>query len=61
MSGLHGDPVTSGGGSYSATVNSGWSGTVTPTKVGYTFSPANREYLDLSSDQMNQDYTPIPD
>ncbi|MDY6987280.1 MAG: cytochrome c3 family protein [Thermodesulfobacteriota bacterium] len=60
MSGLPGDPVTKGGGLYSATVTGGWSGTVTPTLVGYTFSPTSRTYTDLAADQLNQDYTSSP-
>ena len=35
MSGLPGYPVTQSDGSYTATVNYGWSGTVTPTLAGY--------------------------
>ena len=60
ITGLPCDPVvTSGGGLYSAIVSNGWSGTVTPTKVGYTFDPASRMYSDVTTDQANQDYTPI--
>ncbi|GAG25712.1 unnamed protein product, partial [marine sediment metagenome] len=59
MSGLPGNPVTAGG-TYSATVDYDWSGTVTPTKAGYTFDPANRVYSNVTSDQTSQDYTPTP-
>ncbi len=55
MNGLPNNPITSGGGLYSAAVNYGWSGTVTPTKAGYTFTP--KTYTNVTSDQMNQDYT----
>jgi hypothetical protein len=55
MNGLPGNPVTNGGGLYSAIVDYGWSGTVTPTKEGYTFTP--KTYTNVTSDQMNQDYT----
>ncbi|MDY6990935.1 MAG: hypothetical protein SWQ30_23075, partial [Thermodesulfobacteriota bacterium] len=58
MSGLPGDPVTSGGGFYSATVDYGWSGTVTPTMTGYTFDPVNRVYSNVSADQADQDFAP---
>jgi hypothetical protein len=58
MNGLPGSPVTSGGGFYSAAVDEGWSGTVTPEKEGCTFDPANRAYSDVTSDQLGQDYTP---
>jgi hypothetical protein len=53
--------ATSGaGGSYSFTVSSNWSGTVTPTKSGYTFSPVSRPYSNVLEDKTNQDYTPTP-
>ena len=57
MSGLPGNPITSGGGSYTASVSNGWSGTVTPTKTGYTFTPPSRTYNSITSDQLNQNYT----
>jgi type II secretory pathway component GspD/PulD (secretin) len=57
MNGLPGNPVTSGGGLYTATVDYGFSGTVTPTKDGYTFEPANRIYARVTGDQGNQSYT----
>jgi len=49
--------TTSSDGSYSYTVDFGWSGTATPSKEDYTFSPSSRTYSDLYSDQLNQDYT----
>ncbi len=57
MSGLPGNPSTNSSGSYSGTVEYGWSGTVTPSKAGYTFSPSNRAYSNVTSDQSNQNYT----
>ena len=44
-------------GSYSFSVSLGWSGTVTPTKTGYTFSPVNRPYSNVLANQIDQDYT----
>ena len=58
MNGLPGNPVTSGGGAYSATVTTTWSGTVTPAKTGYTFSPTSRMYSNVGSN-LTEDYTPI--
>jgi len=58
MTGLPGDPVTDRNGSYTATVNYGWSGTVTPTREGYSFEPASKVYSNLISDQANDNYTP---
>ena len=46
-----------GAGDYSFTVSNNWSGTVTPSLTGYTFSPASRDYTDVLLDQTGQDYT----
>jgi hypothetical protein len=46
-----------GNGLYTIPVPSGWSGTVTPSKPGYTFSPAGRAYSTVSSHLAGQDYT----
>jgi len=67
MRGLPGNPVTDENGYYTATVEYGWSGTVTTAKEGYTFKPASRPYshvmLDrpygkVTQNQANQDYIP---
>lgn len=57
MSGLPNAPVTDGSGNYSDTVPDGWSGTVTPTRACYSFSPASRTYSNVTSDQTAQNYT----
>jgi hypothetical protein len=44
------------GGDYSFTVSYGWSGTVTPSKAGYTFTPPSITYNDVLSDQTGQNY-----
>jgi len=44
-------------GNYFLLVSNQWSGVITPTKAGYTFSPTSREYTDVESDFYNQDYT----
>lgn len=44
-------------GSYSFRVSVGWSGTVTPSKNGYSFSPDNRVYTNELSDLTEQNYT----
>jgi predicted outer membrane repeat protein len=44
-------------GNYSIRFSVGWSGTITPSKVGYTFTPANNNYSNLQSDQIGEDYT----
>jgi uncharacterized delta-60 repeat protein len=60
MDGLPGSPTTDASGYYEATVDCGWSGTVTPTLTRYVFSPSSRSYADLSSDQAGQDYEAYP-
>lgn len=57
MSGLPGDPCTSGGGLYTAAVPYGWSGTVTPTMARYRFSPSSVSYTNVTSDLPNQNFT----
>ncbi|MDY6952743.1 MAG: cytochrome c3 family protein, partial [Thermodesulfobacteriota bacterium] len=59
MKGLPGNPVTTGGGAYSATVCDAWSGTVIPTKGGYRFEPESRDYANVTSGQTNQSYSAI--
>ncbi|MGD0785937.1 MAG: hypothetical protein ABR969_09000, partial [Sedimentisphaerales bacterium] len=50
-------PTTDASGNYTAQVPAGFYGTVTPAKVGYTFTSANRTYSNLSSSFTNQNYT----
>ncbi len=57
MEGLPGKPITGGGGFYTTTVDYGWSGTVTPIKAGYVFTPTNKIYNRVTAEQTNQDYT----
>ena len=46
-----------GTGNYTITVPSGWSGTVTPAKTGYAFSPPSRTYTNVVAEQITQNYT----
>jgi len=48
---------TDGTGAYSQKVPQGWSGTVTPTLAGYTFTPASNDYANVATDQTDQNYT----
>ena len=43
-------------GDYSFSVSYNWSGTVTASKNGVTFSPASRNYTNLTTNQLGQDY-----
>jgi hypothetical protein len=58
LSGFPGSAVRSNiSGYYSASVSEGWTGTVTPTLKGYTFTPSHRSYSNVTSDQTNHNYT----
>jgi hypothetical protein len=48
-------------GNYSLTVPSGWSGTLTPSKPCYRFSPTDLTYADVTVDQPGQNFAVISD
>lgn len=50
--------ISDNNGNYSFSVGENWSGTVMPVKAGYTFSPVNRSYGAIQSDQTGQNYVP---
>jgi hypothetical protein len=52
-----GSTIANSGGIYSFTVEAGWTGTVTPSLPGYTFSPATRTYIHIMDNQPDQNYT----
>jgi len=52
--------VTDTNGFYSVTVDYGWSGTVIPSKYGYTFDPNSRIYTSVTSDLTAEDYNALP-
>ena len=58
MQGLPGTQVTDENGYYQATVEYGWSGTVRPTKDGFTFFPPELSYSSVKRDQKKQNYSP---
>lgn len=43
-------------GGYSLVVSYGWSGTVTPSRLGYTFLPATKTYTNVTANQLGQNY-----
>lgn len=57
MKGLPGNPVTDKSGCYSVRVDSGWKGTVTPVKEGFTFTPPARIYDAVRADCPDENYT----
>jgi len=54
-----GSTTADGSGNYSFDVKSGWSGTVTPSKSGYRFSPVSKTYSNVVADQTGQNYTAV--
>ncbi|MHB0878070.1 MAG: fibronectin type III domain-containing protein [Anaerolineae bacterium] len=46
-----------GTGNYSFTVSYNWSGTVTPSKMGYSFTPASKSYSNVLANSAAQNYT----
>jgi hypothetical protein len=60
FSGSAGTTTSNINGNYSYMVSYGWSGTVTPSKPGYTFTPAHRSYTNVTANLPNQDFTAVP-
>ena len=44
-------------GQYTCSAPDGWSGSVTPSRGGFSFTPASRTYNNVTSDQAAQDFT----
>ena len=59
MDGTSKQVAADGSGNYSISISPGWSGTITPFKSGYAFTPSTRSYVNVVADQINQNYTPI--
>lgn len=57
MNGLPDNPITGSDGTYKALVDYDWSGTVMPMKEGHKFTPAQKPYTSVKSNQTNQNYT----
>ena len=55
-----GSTTANSSGDYSFTVSPGWSGTVTPSRTGFAFSPASRTYTNVTANQTAQNYTARP-
>ena len=55
-----GTTTTNTNGYYSKQVTSGWTGTVTPSQSGYTFTPTSRSYNNVTSDVSNENYQRNP-
>jgi hypothetical protein len=44
-------------GTYTCFVGSGWSGTITPLRFGYVFTPTAMSYTNITTHTLNQNYT----
>jgi Tol biopolymer transport system component len=51
--------VANNNGDYSIQVPTGWTGKVIPTKLDYSFTPSKRDYTNIQSNQVNQNYSTI--
>ena len=56
LTGLPGDPISDQNGRYSIAVEYGWSGNVTPEKVGYRFDPPSMMYDQVRKNLVNQNF-----
>jgi hypothetical protein len=54
-----GSTTADSSGDYSFPVTFGWTGTVTPSKTGYHFTPDHSDYTNVMADQTAQDYSAI--
>ncbi len=52
--------MTDSAGGYSGRVSANYSGTVTPTRSGFIFQPANRAFTNVNSDQSGANFTAVP-
>ncbi|KPK53045.1 MAG: hypothetical protein AMS22_08000 [Thiotrichales bacterium SG8_50] len=57
MNGLPGNPVTGPDGSYRVTVEYGFTGTVTPIKEGYKFTPESKTYPAITANTVDQPFS----
>jgi hypothetical protein len=44
-------------GNYTLPISYNWSGTVTPSKAGYAFTPASRSYVNVAANRIGENYT----
>ncbi|MCL5282020.1 MAG: hypothetical protein M1376_19170, partial [Planctomycetes bacterium] len=58
LAGLPGDPQGDATGAFTAKVPYGWGGTVTPTKLGWSFEPPSYEYGTVTQDQVRVNFKP---
>ncbi len=56
---VNGQVFADAGGHYTIAIPPDWSGTVTPSKGGVTFTPSSIDYVDVTTDQLDQNYSVI--
>ncbi len=56
-----GGVLTDSSGYYAMLVPSGWSGTVAPSRSGYTFSPTSHSFSGVTANLTHQDFTGTPE
>lgn len=54
-----GSDISDASGYYEIVVPYDWSGTVTPNRLGWGFTPSNRSYSNVAADQVDQDFTAV--
>ena len=55
-----GTATTDSSGNYSIPVPNGYTGIATPSKTGYTFSPASKPYSNVTANKSDENYTATP-
>lgn len=60
MQGLPGNPTTDPTGFFSAKVEYGWTGDITPIKEGYSFEPSSSVITSLANDMTNTNFKATP-
>ena len=56
MDGTYKTATSDNDGNYTIEVPYGWSGTIIPSRTGFTFTPISRSYSNLTTDQVGQNY-----
>jgi len=56
LNGLPGNPEADRGGFFTAKVEYGWDGMITPTKEGWSFEPSNQVISSVANDKLNMNF-----
>ncbi|MBI4776248.1 MAG: hypothetical protein HY788_19055, partial [Deltaproteobacteria bacterium] len=55
-----GNTQTDGSGTFLMEVPYNWTGSITPSKAGYIFTPPSRDLMNITANQSNQDFAGVP-